>query len=140
LSVTATQGDTWVLVGANSTALSPTGPRPQPTAGLILAPPTLHPGDILVADGNAFGGNGGIIRVDPVTGEQAPVAVGGNFLDPSGIAVGEQGQLYITDVSAFGSSGGVIQVDSLTGAQTPLSAGARFIDPVSIAIAADGTF
>lgn len=48
---------------------------------------TLSPGDILVADINAFGGPGGIIRVDPVTGAQTTVSSGGSFVAPTAVAM-----------------------------------------------------
>ena len=44
-------------------------------------------GDIVVTDVAAFGGSGGIIRVDPVTGFQTTVSSGGFFVDPRGIAI-----------------------------------------------------
>ena len=43
--------------------------------------------DIVVADQEAFGGQGGVIRVDPTTGAQSTVASVGSFLDPFGITV-----------------------------------------------------
>ena len=48
---------------------------------------TLNPGDILVADLNAFGGPGAIFRVDPTTGAQTTISSGGNFVGPAGIAI-----------------------------------------------------
>src|SRR5207247_2000779 len=44
-------------------------------------------GDILVADLNALGGPGGVIRVDPTTGAQTVVSSGGPFRNPPGRAV-----------------------------------------------------
>ena len=44
-------------------------------------------GNILVADSEAFGGTGGIIRIDPKTGEQSKVAAGGKVLGPRSVAV-----------------------------------------------------
>jgi hypothetical protein len=44
-------------------------------------------GQILVADPTAFGGGGGVIRIDPETGSQTIVSSGGSFVDPIGIAV-----------------------------------------------------
>jgi hypothetical protein len=43
---------------------------------------TLNPGDILVSDRSAFGGGGGIIRVDPVTGTQTLVSAASS-IEPS---------------------------------------------------------
>jgi Ca2+-binding RTX toxin-like protein len=44
-------------------------------------------GELLVTDQEAFGGSGGVIRVDPNTGTQTPLSTGGNFVDPLGIAI-----------------------------------------------------
>ena len=52
----------------------------------IVAVPTLPAGTIVVTD-RAFGGGGGVIRVNPTTGAQTAVSSGGNFVDPFGIAV-----------------------------------------------------
>ena len=43
-------------------------------------------GNVLVADANAFGGGGGVIRVNPTNGAQTRVTTA-TFVDPDGIAV-----------------------------------------------------
>ncbi|MBI2455849.1 MAG: PEP-CTERM sorting domain-containing protein [candidate division NC10 bacterium] len=97
---------------------------------------TLNPGDILVADANAFSGfTGGIIRVNPTTGAQTTVSSGGSFFDPIGIAIAANGDLVVVDNFAFGGTGGVIRVDPVTGAQTTVSSGGSFFNPSGIAIA-----
>ena len=101
-------------------------------------------GNILVADEDAFGGPGAIIRVDPVTGEQAqpPVSSGGFFAAPSGIAIEANGNVVVADqvsaVSPFNGDGGIIRVNPATGAQTPVSSGGRFGCPFAIAVEASG--
>src|SRR6266540_1747499 len=82
--------------------------------GIALAPN----GDLLVVDVDAFGGSGGVIRVDPATGAQTVVSSGGFFVDPVEIALAGNGDLLVTDYNAFGGGGGVIRVDPVTGAQT----------------------
>jgi hypothetical protein len=80
-------------------------------------------GNILVADPGAFAsGNGGIIRVDPVTGartilsrNQAPVG-GPSFDSPIDVAVAPNGDIFVIDRN------GVIRVDKVTGARTQVSA------------------
>jgi sugar lactone lactonase YvrE len=80
-------------------------------------------GSILVADVTAFAsGNGGVIRVDPVTGvrttlsrNQAPVG-GPSFAYPRDLAVATNGDIYVLDAN------GVIRVDPVTGARTLVSA------------------
>ena len=99
---------------------------------------TLNPGDILVVDPNAFGGAGGVIKVDPITGAQTTISSGGAFVDPVGIAIAPNGDIFVTDLNAFGGSGGVTRVDPVTGAQTPISSGGFFVDPFGIAIEANG--
>ncbi len=98
----------------------------------------LNPGDIIVADYDAFGGPGGVIRVDPVTGAQTTISSGGSFVQPFGIAIDAAGNLLVTDHLAFGGSGGIIRVDPTTGAQTTISSGGSFVQPRGIAIDAAG--
>src|SRR5882724_2160472 len=56
------------------------------SAGGFLTPPTGiavdAAGQILVVDGEAFDGNGGIIRIDPSSGAQHAVSQDGYFVDP----------------------------------------------------------
>jgi hypothetical protein len=103
-------------------------------------------GDILVTDLEAFGGGGGVIRVDPVSGvrttvsENSAPAGGPSFVDPFGIGLEEDGDILVTDVDAFGGGGGVIRVDPVTGARTTVSensapAGAPFfVAPASVVV------
>jgi TolB protein len=107
-------------------------------------------GGILVADPNAFGGSGGVIRVDPQTGVRTTVsrnsspAGATSFADPTGIAVEAGGGILVADPNAFGGSGGVIRVDPQTGVRTTVSrntspSGApAFADPTGIAVEAGG--
>ena len=79
-------------------------------------------GSILVSDREAFGGNGGIIRVDPVTGARTTVsknnapAGGPSFQDPAGL-VSSCGQLYVVD---FGTDA-VLKVNPASGVRTLVS-------------------
>ena len=106
---------------------------------LVLLPATAwaKAGDIFVVDQTAFGGS--VIRVDPATGAQSPLASGGSFIEPSSIVFDSQGQLLVVDTEAFGgTTGGVIRVDPVTGAQTPLASGAPFANPSGIALDLQG--
>jgi Ca2+-binding RTX toxin-like protein len=107
-------------------------------------------GDVVVADPNAFGGQGGLIDVNPDTGAQTPlsnnmISTEQSFRDPSGVAFDPiSGSLIVADPEAFGGSGGLIRVDPSTGQQTELSSNTTsaqklFVDPVGVARAADGT-
>ena len=107
-------------------------------------------GDVLVTDFNAFGGGGGLIRVNPATGLRTTVSsnaapVGGpRFVDPGDVEIEGDGSLVVADFAAFGSAGGLIRVNPSTGARTTLSAngapagGPSFLKPSAIAIAPDG--
>src|SRR5712671_1484849 len=79
--------------------------------------PVLTPGNIIVGDPRAFGGVGGIILVDSVTGAQTKIYSGGLFVDPVGVAVDATGAIFVADYSAFGGTGGIIKLtfDSGTG-------------------------
>lgn len=104
----------------------------------------LQAGDIVVADPNAFGGDGGLIDIHPGTGAQTAIsnnAISSQqlFRDPTGVAFDpNNGTLIVADPNAFGGSGGLIRVDPATGQQTPLSSNAisspgLFEDPVGVA-------
>src|SRR5262245_4730242 len=102
---------------------------------------TLKPGDILVADANGYGGNGGITLVDANTGAQQTVASGGFFNFPNGVTVDPDGQILVADGGAFGGAGcnpggcgGVIKVDPATGAQTPVTQLGSFVNPSDLVI------
>ena len=100
---------------------------------------TLNPGDILVADLNAFGGPGAIFRVHPTTGAQTIVSSEGSFTGPAGIAITPSGDLLITNAGGpVPAPGSIIRVNPATGAQTTVSSGGYLLNPVCLAIAADG--
>ena len=109
----------------------------------------LSDGTLAVADPNAFGGTGGLIRVDPGTGQESPLSsnqgsLGGFFADPTGVAVDSFGRLIVADSNAGGGSGAVIRVDPASGQQTLLSSNAvsstdLFTRPVGVTIERNGT-
>ena len=82
----------------------------------------------------AFGGSGGILRIDPLTGAQTTVSSGGIFADPLDIAIDAAGDLIVLDAEAFDLSKRVLRVDPLTGAQTTLSSGGNLSFPSGAAI------
>ena len=57
-------------------------------AGSPAVATPLVPGTIVVVDVAAFGGNGGVIGVDPLTGAQTVVSSGGNFEFPLALEIG----------------------------------------------------
>lgn len=99
---------------------------------------TVRAGDIIVVDQSAFGGPGGVIRVDPVTSVQEVVSSGGLLVDPRGVAIDSCGDIIVADPSAFGGGGGVIRVDPVTGAQSAISSGGLFVDPLAVTLDAAG--
>jgi Ca2+-binding RTX toxin-like protein len=122
-------------------------------AALLLAPAAasaqLNAGDVVVADPNAFGGNGGLIDVNPLTGAESAIsnnAISSQqlFRDPTGAAFdAATGTIVVADPNAFGGTGGLIRVDPLSGQQTPLSSDSSsllplFQDPVGVAITPAG--
>jgi hypothetical protein len=94
-------------------------------------------GDIIVADISAFGGFGGVIRVDPVSGDQTRVSSGGSFVGPLGVALEPDGRILVADYQAFGFTGGLIRVDPVTGEQTTVASGGLFRQPHGVALEAD---
>ena len=104
---------------------------------------------IVVADPKAFGGSGGLIRVDPATGQQTPLSDNtisnfGFFSDPTGVAVTPSGTLIVADSNAFGGGGGVISVDPGTGQQALVSDNSvsptpQFVNPFGITVENNGT-
>src|SRR4051794_6768173 len=94
-------------------------------AAAIPAGAAAAPGDILVADRDALGGGGAVIRVDPQTGARSVVSSndaqfgGTSFADAFGIALAADGGIVVADPNAFsGNSGGLISVNPDTGQKT----------------------
>jgi hypothetical protein len=113
--------------------------------------PAAAAADVFVADSGAFGGSGGIIRVDSTTGarttisENSSPAGGPAFVDPLGVVIAPNGDLLVADQSAFaGAGGGVIRVNPVTGQRTTVSenaspaGGPQFVDPFALTLAANG--
>jgi len=119
---------------------------------LTLAAPSgaaAVPGEALVADINAFGGTGGVIRVDPVTGARTALSANGmpaggpDFSAPYGIALEADGRILVSDF-ASGGTGALIRVDPTTGARSLVSANGAppgapdFANPRGVALEPDG--
>jgi Ca2+-binding RTX toxin-like protein len=121
-------------------------------AALSIAPAAasarLQEGEIVVADPNAFGGDGGLISVDPDSGAERPlsnnsISAQDLFKDPTGVAMDAAGTLIVADPGAFGGNGGLIRVDPDSGQEFPLSSDSSsaqglFVDPVGVAISHTG--
>ena len=115
-----------------------------------LGLPAAASADVVVADGDAFGGGGGLIRVDSATGARTTVSEnsspsgGPAFVDPIDVTRAPNGDMLVVDSNAFGGLGGVIRVNPVTGARTTVSensspsGGPGFVDPFGITLAANG--
>jgi hypothetical protein len=139
-------GRTGVRTAVSSNSAPAGGPSFVFPQGIALA----AGGAIVVADSDAFGGGGGLIRVDPQTGartklsENASPAGGPDFVDPGGVVFAPDGAILVADGDAFGGGGGVIRVDPNTGARSAVSSnpgqsGPAFFNPYWLALAADGS-
>src|SRR5262249_9684422 len=94
--------------------------------------------DLFVADQDALGGGGAILRVDTRTGDQAVISSGGFFSHPTALVfLGKD--LIVADQDAVGSTGAIIRVDVRSGQQTVISSGGNFINPGGITVDAHGT-
>jgi len=103
-------------------------------------------GDIVVPFGNAFGGKGGILKIDGVTGAQTTIACNPGdlgcpitgtpgYLDvPVSVAIESTGNIVVANRRGPTGSGAVVRVNPQTGAQTLLASGSPFIDPFGITI------
>jgi Ca2+-binding RTX toxin-like protein len=99
----------------------------------------LPPGQILVTDYGAFGGDGGVISVDPFTGRETKLSANdlainsGSqlFLDPYALGLSPAGPLLVVDDAAFGGGGGVISVDPATGKEAKVSANDQAVNASS---------
>lgn len=97
------------------------------TAGLALGPS----GEIFVTVYTAP--YTGIVRIDPVTGQQTLHASGGFIKGPVGIALAPGGKLIVADVA----SASLVEVDATTGAQRRLASGLLANSPWYLAIASE---
>lgn len=91
----------------------------------------------MVADRDAFGGNGGLIAVDPANGSQTTLSQGGMFVDPSMVVLAGPDKAFVSDTTAF-AHGGLIAVDLASGGQTKVAASTVFHRPFGIACRSDG--
>ena len=139
------------LTGVRATVSDNTTPPSQPAFATPDGVAIEAGGSLLVTDSNAFGGGGAVFRVDPLTGvrtvlsQNAAPAGGPSFVDPTGIAVEQDGDILVADRNAFtANTGGIIRVDPLTGVRTTVSentapaGGPSFLEPQGVAVAADG--
>jgi Ca2+-binding RTX toxin-like protein len=106
----------------------------------------LHAGDILVT-GITNGGNGAVFRVDPDSGRQRIVSIGGLLFAPTGIDLAPDGRILVMDPgSLFGGSIVAVNPRKRGGPQTnqtllsnnEISGPDLFDTPVGIAVNSSG--
>jgi streptogramin lyase len=90
----------------------------------------VRPGDLLVSDTRSAR----IVRIDPVTGEQALVAEGGLLVAPQHLVATADGRVFVADSGA----GAVIEVSLATGAQRTAAASALLASAHGITLDAEG--
>jgi len=99
-------------------------------------------GQLVVADQDAVGGPGAIIRVNLQTGTQTVVSsknTPGNMMKaPSDVAIAPDGNYYVVDPAALDGNGALFKVNATTGAQTVISQDQFFHNPRGIALDANG--
>lgn len=99
-----------------------------------MVDPTEESGGVPVIDGK-------IVRVNQSTGGQSVVSSGGELLNPTGIAIDDDGRIFVADPTGPvlpDQFGRVIEIDPATGAQTVLATGSFLEDPTGIEILTNG--
>ena len=106
-------------------------------------------GSIIVGGGMFSGPNAApptgipaVVRIDPETGAQQAISLGGSFVNPYWVAVEADGSIIVSDQEAFGPpnpisgtrQGALFRVNPATGEQTLISAGGNLGDPNGVAI------
>jgi uncharacterized repeat protein (TIGR01451 family) len=109
--------------------------EPGPTVVIADAvDPTGELGGMPVIDGR-------IIRIHQATGAQSIVSSEGELLNPSGIAVDDDGRIFVADTIGPvlpDQLGRVIEIDPVTGAQSVLASGGHLEHPYGIELLTDG--
>ena len=76
---------------------------------------------------------GGIYKIDVITGAQTHVASGSPFVTPLGVKVESSGSYIVADADAYNYAGGVFRVNPGTGSKTLLATGFYYIQGLAIA-------
>jgi DNA-binding beta-propeller fold protein YncE len=87
-----------------------------------------------VTDPDAFGGQGGVIAVDPASGRQSVVTQGNLFRQLGGVTVLRDGTIVVSDQTAFEGTGGLIRIDPGTGQQAAIASSSVFLQPLGVAV------
>jgi hypothetical protein len=92
---------------------------------------------LIVADYGATGTvdvNGAILRINPFTGQQSIVSMGGNLFHPTAVAMESNGDLVVTE------SYNVLVIDPTNGNQTIVSSGGLLGTTTGVAVSNTGNF
>jgi len=91
-----------------------------------------------VSDLTAFGGGGGLIIVDPDSGEQHRAPAAAEFNRPFGIAVEPGGRVVVAYMQRPGGHGDVLRLGLQTGEHLPIVPDADLVEPANVALEASG--
>jgi uncharacterized repeat protein (TIGR01451 family) len=137
LAMVGTRYDDHEVFATGEQLVTPRDVEGEPGPTVVIADavdPTHELGGVPVVDGR-------VIRVHQATGAQSIVSSEGELLNPSGIAVDDDGRIYVADTigpTLPDQLGRVIEVDPSTGAQTVLASGGHLEHPYGIELLTDG--
>jgi streptogramin lyase len=103
-------------------------------SGVAVAPD----GTLVVADPDAFDGGGGLIRVDPDTGQQTKVAASTVFSKPFGVAVEADGMIVVAYSQRSPGFGDVLRVNPGNGEHRRVAPEGRFFTPFFVTVERTG--
>jgi DNA-binding beta-propeller fold protein YncE len=87
-----------------------------------------------VSDFTAFGGGGGLMIVDPDSGQQQKAVASTVFSRPAGIAVEPNGHVIVAYMQRQGGHGDVFDVNLATGAHTLIVPDSTLFEPFGVAL------
>jgi streptogramin lyase len=108
------------LVNPNDSAFSPNGNK------------------LYVADYGAFGGEGGVFKINPDNGKTGVLAKQHGFEQPDGIAVAPNGAVYVTDLDATDDNGALFRVNPATGKVRLVASGDLLVDALGVVVQPNG--
>jgi DNA-binding beta-propeller fold protein YncE len=122
-----------VVPGSHNLAISSLGGLSRPLGVAVDAD-----GSLIVANECGTPNGVGLLRIDPLNGNQAAIASNGPddiLVTPERVAVSPAGDFLVTDFNVGPDrDGGIVKVARGSGAQSVVSAGALFNHPIGIAV------
>jgi streptogramin lyase len=95
-------------------------------------------GTLVVTDSDAFGGGGGLIRVDPATGQQTKLVASSVFSKPFGVAVEADGMVVVAYSQRSPGFGDVMRIDPTNGDHRRVAPNGQFFSPFFVALETNG--